>query len=93
MTMATDASTPLLYKNDKDLPIFKCDRKKWYTVREAVGILLSEHQQAMKCIKIPLKARQNLSFLIDVANLKCRQDVKSDMNGVFVTCCAFVHGR
>ena len=81
--MATDASTPLLYKNDKDVPIFECGRKERYTVREAVRILLSEHEQGIKCSKTPLKTRQNLSFLINVAKLKCWQDVKSDMNGVF----------
>ena len=46
-------------------------------------ILLSDHQQGMKCSKAPLKVRRNLSFLIDVAKLKRWEDVKSDMNGVF----------
>ena len=57
--------------------------RKRYTAREAVRILLSEHQQGMKCSKTPLKVRQNLSFLIDVAKLTRWEDVKSDMNGVF----------
>ena len=80
---AANTSTPSLYDNDKDVPIFECERKERYTVREAVRILLSKHQEEMKCSKIPLKARQNLSFLINVAKLKNWQDVKSDMNGVF----------
>lgn len=81
--MAKKTSTLLLYHNDKDIPIFESGRKEWYTVREAVRILLSEHQQEVKCSKTPLKARQNLSFLINVAKLKNWQDVKSDMNGVY----------
>ena len=81
--MATDTSTSLLYHNDKDLPIFEFGRKEWYTAREAAHILLREHQQGMKCSKTPLIARQNLSFLINVAKLKIWEDVKSDMNGVF----------
>ena len=80
--MATNTFIPSLYHNDKDLPIFECGRRKRYTGR-AVRILLSEHQQGMKCSKTPLKVRQNLSFLIDVAELKRWEDVKSDMNGVF----------
>ena len=80
---AANTSTPSLYDNDKDVPIFECGRKERYTVREAVCILLSEHQQEMKCSKTELKARQNLSFLINVAKLKNWQDIKSDMNGIF----------
>ena len=80
---AANTSTPSLYDNDKDVLMLECGRKERYTVREAVCILLSEHQQEMKCSKTPLKARQNLSFLINVAKLKNWQDVKSNMNGVF----------
>lgn len=76
-------STPSLYKNDKDLPIFECGRKERYTVTEAVEILLCEFEEEMKCNKTPLKVRKNLSFLVDVGKFKCWQDMKSDMNGVF----------
>ena len=76
-------STPSLYKNDKDLPIFECGRKERYTVTEAVEILLCEFEKEMKCNKTPLKVRKNLSFLVDVGKFKCWQDMKSDMNGVF----------
>lgn len=71
----------MLYNNDKDLPIFESGKKQRYTVKEAVQILLSENQN--KCQKTPLKVRKNLSFLVDVTKLKCWEDVKSDMNGVF----------
>lgn len=68
--MAKKTSTLLLYHNDKDIPIFESGRKEWYMVREAVRILLSEHQQGVKCSKTPLKARQNLSFLSMLQNLR-----------------------
>ena len=76
-------TSPLLYKNDRDLPIFESGRKDRYTVREAVEILRCETEKGVKCNKAPLKVRKNLSFLIDAGKLKCWQDVKSDMNGVF----------
>ena len=82
--METDHTTsPSVYKDDRDLPIFESGRKDRYTVREAVEILLCQTEKGVKCNKTPLKVRKNLSFLIDVGKLKCWQDVKSDMNGVF----------
>ena len=69
--------------NDKDLLIFEWGRKERYTVREAVEILLCEIEKGVTCNKTPLKVRKTLSFLIDVGKLKCWQDVKSDINGVF----------
>lgn len=41
----------------------------------------------MKYSKTPLKVRQNLSFLINVAKLENCEDIKSDMNGVFYDTC------
>jgi len=76
-------TTPLLYKNDKDLPIFECGKKERYTVRKAVEILLCQFEKGTKGNKTPLKVRKNLSFLVDVGKFKCWQDMKSDMNGVF----------
>ena len=92
-TKAANTSTPSLYDNDKDVPIFECGRQQRCTVREAMRILPSEHQQEMKCSKTPLKARQNLSFLINVAKVKNWQEVKNDMNDVFATRCELVRGR
>ena len=83
MPIKTRVSTPYLYNDDKDLPVFECGKKERYTTKEAVRILLAEHHQEVKCNKTPLKPRKNLSFLIDVAKFKCWQDVKSDMNGVY----------
>lgn len=74
-------SPSLLYGDDKDLPVFEVGKKERYTIKEAVKILLMEHEQ--KCSKTPLQVRRNLSFLVDVSKLGCWQDVKSDMNGVY----------
>ena len=88
--MARSTSTPLQHHNDKDLPIFECGRKKKYIymVRKAVHILLSEHQQGIKCSKTPLNVRQNKSFLVNDAKLKNWQDIKSVMNDVY---CRMLH--
>ena len=72
----------MLYGDDKDLPIFEAGKKERYTIKEAVKLLLKEQER--KCSKIPLQVRRNLSFLVDVKKLKCWQDVKSDMNGVYL---------
>ena len=51
-------------------------------------ILLSEHQQGMKCSKTLLNVRQNKSFLVNNAKLKNWQDIKSVMNCVY---CSMLH--
>ena len=48
-------TSPLLYKNDRDLLIFESGRKDRYTVREALEILLCETEKGVKCNKTPLK--------------------------------------
>ena len=40
-------------------------------------------KQNLKCSKVPLRVRQNLTFIIDVAKLRHWEDVKSDMNGSY----------
>lgn len=62
-------SPSLLYGDDKDLPVFEVGKKERYTIKEAVKILLMEHEQ--KCSKTPLQVRRNLSFLVDVSKLGC----------------------
>lgn len=70
--METDHTTsPSVYKDERDLPIFESGRRDRYTVREAVEILLCQTENGVKCNKTQLKVRKNLSFLIDVGKLKC----------------------
>ena len=79
--ISQDPTIKLVYNNDKDLPIFETGKRDRYTAKEAVEILL--RVQETKCGKVPLKVRRNMSFLVDVNNFKCWEDIKSDMNGVY----------
>jgi len=45
---AAHPTSPLLYKNDRDLRIFESGRKDRYTVREAVEILFCETEKRVK---------------------------------------------
>lgn len=70
-----------VYESDKELPVFQNGKRDRYTVPQAIKILLEK--QNMKCSKVPLRVRQNLSFIIDVKKLKHWEDIKSDMNGSY----------
>ena len=60
-------TTPLLYKNDKDLPIFECGKKEQYTAREAAEILLCEFEKGAKCNNTP-ESKKKLVILT-----RCRE--------------------
>ncbi|XP_044169760.1 uncharacterized protein LOC114952061 [Acropora millepora] len=70
-----------IYRRDIELPVFHKGKRDRYTVPQAVKILLEK--QNLKCSKVPLRVRQNLTFIIDVAKLRHWEDVKSDMNGSY----------
>jgi hypothetical protein len=52
-----------------------------FNTSEAVNIILSS--QNPRCSKVPLRTRCNRAFLIDLKCIKCPDDVKGDMNGVY----------
>lgn len=63
------------------MPVFHKGKRDRYTVPQAVKILLEK--QNLKCSKVPLRVRQNLTFIIDVAKLRHWEHVLRDMNGSY----------
>jgi hypothetical protein len=69
------------YNDDHETPTYSTRRARFSPI-EAVQVLLQADTQP-KCLKVPLKVRQNMTFIIDTTKLNRWEDVKSDMNGVF----------
>lgn len=58
----------LFYGYDKDLFIFKVDKKECYIIKEVVKILFRKNEK--KCNKIFFEVCRNMLFFVDVSKLK-----------------------
>ena len=73
--------TRSFHDGDVGMPVFRSGKNERFTPAEAVTIILQD--DAVKCNKVPLGVRGNLSFLVNTTKLNTWEDVKCDMNGVY----------
>lgn len=75
-------------KNDgKSLSIIQLlldyEVRAWYTVSEAINVIMCRSKKEKICKERPLRVRKNAAFLVDVKSQKHWEDIKDDMNGTY----------
>ena len=70
------------WKGIADTPVLECACKARCTVAEATRIIMKANNFP-KCHILPLRARENVSLLLDMNVFDTEDDVKADLNGVY----------